>query len=212
MTSARLAAGSPLPLQCPNLCLSGLLTWSRTRPPTSTFKRHSSQLRMRCYGLPAGAAGRPAQRGELPPAAPGRRRIRGESRAQGHPGGWAQAKPSQTPSGAGAPACHPLEDTRLHQSHQPAQSTSFLEPQDCSWPSMTVAPSLSASQPGSGRACPPASPSTWMMHCPGPGRQPPWLGPQPAGRWDAGEPDAGVSVLLAGSQQRALVFQKRFPK
>lgn len=71
VTSARLAAGSPLPLQCPHLCLSGLLTWSRTRPPTSTFKQHSSRLRMRCHGLPAGAAGRSAQSGELPPQHPG---------------------------------------------------------------------------------------------------------------------------------------------
>lgn len=144
--------------------------------------------------------------------APGRRRIRGESQAQGHPAGWAQAKPSQTPSGAGAPTCHPLGDTRLHQSHQPAQSASFREPQARLWPSMTVAPLLSSSQPGSGRACPPASPRTWVMHCPGPGRQSPWLGPQPAGSRDAGEPDAGVSVLRAGSQHRALVFQRRFPK
>lgn len=212
MASARLAAGSPLPLQRPHLRLSGLLTWAHTRPPPSTFKRRSSRLRMRGRGLPAGAAGRPAQRGELPTAAPRRRGVHGESRAQGRPAGWAQAKPSQTPSGAGAPTRHPPGDTRLRQSHQPAQSASFREPQAHSWPSVTMAPSLSASQPGSGWACPPASPRTWVMHCPGPGRRPPWLGPQPAGRRDAGEPDTGVSVLWAGSQHRTLVCQRRFPK
>ena len=35
---------------------------------------------------------------------------------------------------------------------------------------------------------------------------------QPMGRRDMGEPDTGVSILQAGSQHRALVFQRRFPK
>lgn len=161
---------------------------------------------------PCRCSGAPSTGGSCYPQHPGGEASVTSPEHRATPRDGPRQSPLRAPSGAGIPACHPLRDTRLHQSHQPGQSASFWEPQARSWPSMTVAPSLSASQPGSGRACPPASPRTWVMHCPGPGRQPPWLDPQPAGRWDTGEPDTGVSVLRAGSQHRALVFQRRFPK
>ena len=71
----------------------------------------------------------------------------------------------ETPGSAGAA-----------QGHQLAQSALLCEPQARLWPSATVAPSLSVSQPGSGWACHPASPRTWALRCPRPGCRPPRLG------------------------------------